>query len=38
LEYKKKICQKLNVDDDFKKGVTSDERRGDYERRPHSHR
>jgi DNA-binding transcriptional MerR regulator len=38
LEYKKKICQKLNVDDDLKKGVTSDERRGDYERRPHSHR
>ena len=38
LEYKKKIYQKLNVDDDFKKGVTSDERRGDYERRSHSHR
>ena len=38
LEYKKKIYQKLNVDDDFKKGVTSDERRGDHERRSHSHR
>jgi hypothetical protein len=38
LEYKKNICQKLNVADDLKKGVTSDERRGDYERRPHSHR
>ena len=38
LEYKKKIYQKLNVDDDFKKGVTSDERRGDYERGSHSHR
>jgi membrane protease subunit (stomatin/prohibitin family) len=36
LEYKKKIYQKLN--DDFKKGVDSDEKRGDYERRPHSHR
>ena len=38
LEYKKKIYQKLNVNDDLKKGVTSDERRGDYERRSHSHR
>jgi DNA-binding transcriptional MerR regulator len=38
LEYKKKIYQKLNVDDAFKKGVTSDERRGDHERRSHSHR
>jgi len=38
LEYKKKIFQKLKVDDDLKKGVDSDERRGDYERRPHSHR
>jgi DNA-binding transcriptional MerR regulator len=38
LEYKKTIFQKLKVDDDLKKGVTSDERRGDYERRPHSHR
>ena len=38
LEYKKKIYQKLYVDDDLKKGVTSDERRGDYERRSHSHR
>jgi DNA-binding transcriptional MerR regulator len=37
-EYRKKICQKLSVDDDFKKGVTSDERRGDYERSPYSHR
>ena len=38
LEYKEKICQKLNADDDRKKGVGSDERRGDYERRPNSHR
>ena len=38
LEYKKKIYQKLNVDDDLKKGADSDERRGDYERRPNSHR
>ena len=37
-EYKKKIHQKLNVDDDPKKGVDSDERGGDYERRSHSHR
>ena len=38
LEYKEKIRQKLNVDDDFKKGVESNERRGDYERGPNSHR
>jgi DNA-binding transcriptional MerR regulator len=38
LEYKKKIYQKLNGNDDLKKGVDSDERRGDYERRPDSHR
>jgi DNA-binding transcriptional MerR regulator len=38
LEYKKKIFQKLRVDDDLKKGEGTDERSGDYERRPHSHR
>jgi DNA-binding transcriptional MerR regulator len=38
LEYKKKIYQKLNVGDDLKKGVTSDERRGDYERSSNGHR
>ncbi len=38
LEYKKKIYQKLNVDEDFKKGVDSDERGSDYQRRPDSHR
>jgi MerR family transcriptional regulator, repressor of the yfmOP operon len=38
LEYKTKVCQKLNVEDDSKKGVDSDERRSDYERRPNSHR
>ncbi len=38
LEYKEKVRQKLNVDDEFKKGVESNERRGDYERGPHSHR
>jgi DNA-binding transcriptional MerR regulator len=38
LEYKEKIRQKLNVDDDLKKGVNSNERRSDYQRGPHSHR
>jgi len=38
LEYKKKLFQKLKVDDNLRKGVDSDERRGDYQRRPHSHR
>ena len=38
LEYKKIIFQKLNTNDDLRKGATPDERRGDYERRSHSHR
>jgi DNA-binding transcriptional MerR regulator len=38
LEYKEKVYQKLNVDDDLKKGVNVDERSSNYERRPHSHR
>jgi DNA-binding transcriptional MerR regulator len=38
LEYKKKIRQKLNVEDDLKKGVDLNERRSNYERRSHGHR
>jgi DNA-binding transcriptional MerR regulator len=38
LEYKKKIFQKLRVDEDLKKGESTDERSGHYQRRPHSHR
>jgi hypothetical protein len=38
LEYQKKVRQKLNTDDDLPKGVNIDERSGDYQRRPHSHR
>jgi DNA-binding transcriptional MerR regulator len=38
LEYQKKVRQKLKTDDDFQKGVDINERSGDYQRRPHSHR
>lgn len=38
LEYQNKIRQKLNTDDPLQKGVNNDERSGDYERRPDSHR
>jgi DNA-binding transcriptional MerR regulator len=38
LEYQKKVRQKLKADDDLQKGVDIDERSGDYQRRPHSHR
>ena len=38
LEYQKKVRQKLRTDDDLQKGVDIDERSGDYQRRPHSHR
>jgi DNA-binding transcriptional MerR regulator len=38
LEYQKKVRQKLNANDDLQKGVDIDERSGDYQRRPHSHR
>ena len=38
LEYQKKVHQKLRTDDDLQKGVDIDERSGDYQRRPHSHR
>jgi DNA-binding transcriptional MerR regulator len=38
LEYQKKVHQKLKADDDLQKGVDIDERSGDYQRRPHSHR
>ena len=38
LEYQKKVRQKLKADDDLQKGVDTNERSGDYQRRPHSHR
>jgi DNA-binding transcriptional MerR regulator len=38
LEYQKKVHHKLKTDDGFQKGVDLDERSGDYQRRPHSHR
>ena len=38
LEYRKKICLKLNVDDDLQKGVDVNERSGDHERGSHSRR
>ncbi len=38
LEYKEKIRQKLNLDENSPKGKEKDERSSDYERRPDSHR
>ncbi len=38
LEYKEKIRQKLNLDENSPKGKEKDERSSDHERRPDSHR
>ncbi len=38
LEYRKKIYQKLQADEEGQKGVNPDERSRDHERRSHSHR
>jgi DNA-binding transcriptional MerR regulator len=38
FEYQNKVQQKLTGDDVSQKGVNIDERSGDYQRRPHSHR
>ena len=38
LSYQEKIPQKLNMEDDSQKGEGFDERSGDHQRRPHSHR
>lgn len=38
LNYQEKIRQKLNVEDDLQKGEDIDERSGDHQFRPNSHR
>jgi len=38
LNYQEKIRQKLNVEDDLQKGEEIDERSGDHQFRPNSHR
>ena len=38
LNYQEKIRQKLNLEDDLQKGEDIDERSGDHQRRPNSHR
>ena len=38
LSYQEKIRQKLNIEDISQKGGGIDERSGDHQRRPHSHR
>jgi DNA-binding transcriptional MerR regulator len=38
LSYQEKIRQKLNLDEDLQKGEVIDERSGNHQRRPHSHR
>ena len=38
LNYQYKIRQKLNIEDDPKKGGDNDERSGNHQRRPNSHR
>jgi DNA-binding transcriptional MerR regulator len=38
LNYQEKIHQKLKIDEDRQKGEATNERSGDHQRRPHSHR
>ena len=38
LNYQEKIREKLNLEDDLQKGENFDERSGDHQRRPNSHR